>query len=42
VEFGSILDWWSKHQDVLIRHMRKMGLMWDQREEKIAESRYIL
>ena len=42
VEFGSILDWWSAHKEVLIRHMRKMGLMWDQREEKIAESRYFL
>jgi branched-chain amino acid transport system substrate-binding protein len=42
VEFGSILEWWSEHKDVLIRHMRKMGLMWDQREEKIAESRYSL
>lgn len=41
VEFGSILDWWSAHSDLLIRHMRKMGLMWDQREEeRIAESRY--
>ncbi len=42
VEYCSILDWWTAHSEVLIRHMRKMGLMWDQREEKSAEGRYIL
>ena len=40
VEYGSILDWWNAHSAILIRHMRRMGLMWDQREGKIAESRY--
>lgn len=32
-EFSSIVRWWSKHKAVLIRHMRNMNLMWDQREE---------
>jgi len=40
VEYGSILDWWNAHSETLIKHMRKMGLMWDQREGKITESRY--
>ena len=40
VEYGSILDWWEAHSPILIKHMRKMGLMWDQREGKITESRY--
>lgn len=39
VEFGSILDWWSKHSALLIRHMRELGLMWDQRSERAAEDR---
>ena len=36
-EFSSIMDWWSRHKDALIRHMRAMNLMWDQRES----SRYM-
>ena len=39
VDFGSILDWWASHSDVLIKHMRAMHLMWDQRQTKLAESR---
>lgn len=31
-EFGSIIDWWSEHRPILIKHMRAMELMWDQRE----------
>jgi len=31
-EFSSILDWWGKNKALLIRHMRRMNLMWDQRE----------
>lgn len=38
VEFGSILAWWSAHKDVLIRHMRNMKLMWDQREPDVARN----
>lgn len=30
-EFSSILQWWDKHKSVLIRHMRDLNLMWDQR-----------
>lgn len=30
-EFSSIIDWWGKHKAVLVRHMREMNLMWDQR-----------
>lgn len=33
VEFGSMLDWWDAHGAILIRHLRGLGLMWDQREE---------
>lgn len=32
-EFCSIVDWWKSHKPVLIRHMRALGLMWDQREQ---------
>lgn len=39
VEFGSILDWWAAHSDLLIKHMREMHLMWDQRQTKLAETR---
>jgi branched-chain amino acid transport system substrate-binding protein len=35
-EFSSIVRWWAKHSSVLIRHMRKMNLMWDQRQEADA------
>lgn len=37
-EFCSIMDWWSAHKDVLIKHMREMDLMWDQREHIAAWS----
>lgn len=30
VEFRSVLDWWDLHGDILLRHMRKNGQMWDQ------------
>lgn len=36
VEYGSIPDWWERHGDVLLRHMRSMGLMWDQRQRQVA------
>ncbi|MBA2127203.1 ABC transporter substrate-binding protein [Hyphomicrobium methylovorum] len=39
VEFGSILDWWAMNSTLLIKHMREMGLMWDQRQTKLATSR---
>lgn len=32
-EFVSTIDWLKKHNDVLVRHMRAMHLMWDQRVE---------
>jgi len=35
-EFSSIVRWWSKNKAVLIRHMRAMNLMWDQREEALV------
>jgi branched-chain amino acid transport system substrate-binding protein len=31
-EFASIPDWWSKHKGLLIKHMRDLKLMWDQRD----------
>jgi branched-chain amino acid transport system substrate-binding protein len=37
-EFGSIIDWWSAHKPVLIKHMRALDLMWDQREHLAASS----
>jgi branched-chain amino acid transport system substrate-binding protein len=37
-EFCSIPDWWSRHSDLLLRHMRDLGLMWHQREELAAQS----
>lgn len=30
-EFSSILHWWDQHKAVLVRHMRDLNLMWDQR-----------
>lgn len=39
VEFGSPLKWWNKHSDLLVKHMRALNLMWDQREERLAMSR---
>ena len=31
VEFRSILDWWDRHGELLLRNMRAYGQMWDQR-----------
>ncbi len=31
VEFRSILDWWERHGDLLLRNMRAYGQMWNQR-----------
>jgi branched-chain amino acid transport system substrate-binding protein len=39
VEFGSTLDWWERNGPILIRHMRALGLMWDQREQRLVSSR---
>ena len=36
VEIRSILSWWEKHGDLLLRHMRACGQMWDQRLERQA------
>ncbi len=36
-EFRSVLDWWDLHGDILLRHMRENGQMWDQLLE--AQSR---
>ncbi len=30
-EFGSIIAWWAEHKSLLIKHMRALELMWDQR-----------
>ncbi len=30
-EYRSIPEWWAKHGDLLIKHMRDLGQMWDQR-----------
>lgn len=34
VEFRSILDWWDTHSELLIKHMRSYGQMWDQRLDR--------
>lgn len=39
VEFGSPLKWWNSHSSLLIKHMRSLNLMWDQREERLALTR---
>ena len=31
VEFRSVLDWWDQHGEILKKHMRAYGQMWDQR-----------
>jgi branched-chain amino acid transport system substrate-binding protein len=33
VEFGSVLAWWERHGETLLRHLRAYGQMWDQRIE---------
>lgn len=35
-EFCSIIAWWDRHKDVLIKHMRALELMWDQRQHAAA------
>lgn len=37
VEFGSVLNWWERHGDILEKHMRAMNLMWDQRERRMSK-----
>jgi branched-chain amino acid transport system substrate-binding protein len=35
-EFGSIADWWARNRATLVKHMRTLNLMWDQREHLAA------
>lgn len=37
-EFASITDWWTAHRTTLLKHMRALGLMWDQREGATSPS----
>jgi branched-chain amino acid transport system substrate-binding protein len=37
-EFCSIVDWWNANKPTLLRHMRALELMWDQREHQAAWS----
>ncbi len=39
VEFGSIMTWWNAHRNLMTKHMRKLNLMWDQREQALATTR---
>lgn len=32
-EFRSTIDWWNRNGNLLIKHMRALGQMWDQRED---------
>jgi len=34
VEFRSVLNWWDQHGDLLLKHMRYYGQMWDQLLER--------
>ena len=34
VQFRSVLDWWDEHGELLKKHMRSYGQMWDQRLEQ--------
>lgn len=36
-EYGSILSWWTHHKHILLKHMRALDLMWDQREHLAAK-----
>ncbi|MBL8883542.1 MAG: ABC transporter substrate-binding protein [Hyphomicrobium sp.] len=38
VDFLDPRDWWAANSHILIKHMRVLDLMWDQREEVIASS----
>lgn len=33
VDYRSPMSWWNKHGGLLVKHMRALGQMWDQREE---------
>lgn len=37
-EFGSITAWWAAHRATLLKQMRALDLMWDQREVLAASS----
>ncbi len=37
IAFKSIPDWWDRHQTLLIKHMRELGQMWDQRPDFLSE-----
>lgn len=39
VEFGSITRWWMENSHLLVKQMRDLNLMWDQREQLMATSR---
>lgn len=32
-EFRSVTSWWDKHSDRMLKHMRDLGQMWDQKEK---------
>ena len=32
VEYKSIIDWWAKHKDLMIKHFEALGEMWYQRK----------
>jgi len=37
-EYRSTIDWWNRHGDLLVKHMRALGQMWDQREDAKPEA----
>ena len=32
VEYKSIIDWWAKNKDIMIKHFEALGEMWYQRK----------
>ena len=34
VDYRSAISWWNQHSGILVRHMRDLKQMWDQREEE--------
>ena len=38
VAYKSIPDWWDRHGPLLIKHMRALGQMWDQRPQLLPQA----
>ena len=38
VAYKSIPEWWDRHGTLLIKHMRALGQMWDQRPQLLPQA----